>query len=74
MLFGIISSTSIQNWHAKYNVAQSDSGLSFLDENTLFTLTSIALHWLYTGHFGNCSKKDKYFLFYEKWCSNLGVC
>ena len=43
MLFGII--TSIQNWHVKYNVAQSDSDLSFQDENTSFTLTfnSIAL-------------------------------
>ena len=43
MLFGVIS--SIQDWHEKYNVAQSYSDLSFLCENTSLTLTfnSIAL-------------------------------
>ena len=37
MLFGVI--TNIQNWHAKYNGAQSDSDLSFLCENSSFTFT-----------------------------------
>ena len=64
MLFDVIS--SIQNWHAKYNVDQSDSDLSFLDENTSFTLTfnRIALMlYLKFLKWRTQWKKDKYFLF-----------
>ena len=64
MLFGVIS--IIQNWHAKYNIAKSDSDLSFLDKNTSFTLTfnDIALIILECLKLERiCRKKDKYIFF-----------
>ena len=62
MLFGVFS--NMQNWHAKYNVAQSELDLSFLDENVSFTLTfnTIALIMVLEIE-RNCRKKDKYLLF-----------
>ena len=65
MLFDVFS--SIQNWHAKYIVAESDSDLLFLDENTsLKEFLEIEK---------NCRKKVYIFfcLYYEKSCSNLGA-
>ena len=39
----------MQNWHVKYNVAQSDSDLSFLCENSSFTFTfnriALIIYW-----------------------------
>ena len=47
MLSGVIS--SLQNWLANYNVAQSDSDKLFLGENTSFALTfnriALIMYW-----------------------------
>ena len=71
MLFGVFS--SIQNWHAKYNVAQSDSDLSFLCENTSFTLTfdRIALnkYWKFWRLKKMAGKKTNMFVFNMKICA-----
>ena len=76
MLFGVIS--SIQNWHAKYNVAHSGLEISFLGVNTSFTLTfnSVALiiYWNLWKLKEIAGKETNVLcLFDEKLFSNLGA-
>ena len=68
MNFKMLFQVCIQNWHAKYNVALSDSDLSFLCENTSFTLTfnriALIIYWKFLKLKKMTGKKTNYFIFF----------
>ena len=68
MMFGVIS--SLQNWHADYNVPQSDSDKSFLDENTSFTLAfnriALIMYWAFLKLKKWQEKRQIFFVCFKK--------
>ena len=72
MLFDVIS--SIQNWHAKVNVAQSDSDISFLDENTFFTLTFNRIALIIYWNFLKLRKIVCFTILCVRWCQTEIYC